>query len=126
MTYHIEVRNVTSNGKQYKAYYLIGEFSLDDNEILLGAMGDCNAHPDMCHVSFSRYRESPEMVDVSILKSDIDKVFQFYADYVAKKADEYQESREWENQMRDQADARIALDKRPYKGGPSINQLLNG
>lgn len=111
MTYHIDVRSVSSNGKQYNAYYLVGEFSLDDNEIFLGVMGNCNTHPEMCHVSFCRYRDSPEMVDISILKSDVDKVFQFYADYVAQKADEYQESREWEDQMRDQADTRIALDK---------------
>lgn len=109
MTYRIEIRDIVSHDKSFKAYYLVGEYPLDDNEIFLGVMGECIPAPHMCHVSFVRYRESPEMVDVTILTSDIDKVFQFYADYVNRKADEYLESHEWQNQIHDQSDGNTIL-----------------
>jgi hypothetical protein len=110
MTHEIITRNIISKDKPYRTYHLQGDFPFDGNEIMLGVIGECQHMPDMCHVSFMRYRETPEMVDVMILTSDIDKVFQFYAEYVASKADEYAECKEWEQQMQDQADARIALD----------------
>jgi hypothetical protein len=109
MSHIIEIRDIISNDKPYKAYYLVGNFPFDDNEIFLGVIGECQHMPDMCHVSFVKYRDTPEMVDVMILTSDIDKVFQFYADHVASKADEYAECKEWEYQMQDSADARIVL-----------------
>lgn len=97
MTHQIETRNIINNEKPYKGYYLIGEFPLDGNEIFLGVTGECVHKPEMCHVSFCRYRECPEMVDVMILTVDIDNVFQFYGDYVAQKAKQYAEDKEWED-----------------------------
>jgi len=99
MTIRIRTKETVKDIGLVTAYYLDGNYPMDANEIFLGVSVVCDHKPEWHHASFSQYRDNLEIPDSMFPANRIMRAFEFYAEYVKRMADDYQEEKEWENKV---------------------------